>query len=343
MASPTLSAVRMVVYDISGGLARQLGASMLGMQLDCLPHTGIIVFGKEYFYGGGVQRLPHEQVVRQFGISPMREEVLGRTEKTVEDLHRFLETISSRFRADTYDLFRNNCNHFSDEVVRFLLNGVGIPSEIVNLPERVMSTPMGQMLAPLWSNMQQRMQNDFVPFNTAPPATPSFTAPNNFNPVARTSAIPSTSSKTTLVDSLKGLTESTSPKETVVALETLAKILKNIIANPMEEKYRRLSLQNERFQNAIGRFKDGFGCLTCLGFEVDATGKLIVMVPDPAKWEKLQISQKIINVARKKAILNYISKEKLSTPEQAYEVMDKSDVLVQEAVASAFSAKTTIA
>ena len=51
MSSVTTNTVRIVVYDLSGGMARQLSASLLGMHIDCLPHTGIIVFGQEYFFG----------------------------------------------------------------------------------------------------------------------------------------------------------------------------------------------------------------------------------------------------------------------------------------------------
>ena len=51
MTAVTTNTVRLVVYDLSGGMARQLGASLLGMNLDCLPHTGVVVFGQEYFFG----------------------------------------------------------------------------------------------------------------------------------------------------------------------------------------------------------------------------------------------------------------------------------------------------
>ena len=45
----------------------------------------------------------------------------------------------------TYDLITNNCNNFSNEVTNFLL-GESIPASIVELPQRVFSSPMGQML-----------------------------------------------------------------------------------------------------------------------------------------------------------------------------------------------------
>jgi len=339
MTSITTNTVRLVVYDISGGMARQLGSGLLGFDLDCVPHTGILVFGQEYFFGGGIQRMPHEDVIRQFGIAPMRREVLGMTEKSASDFHAYLDSISSRFTQSTYDVFRNNCNHFSDTAVRFLLNGTGIPAEIVNLPDRILATPMGQMLAPTWSSMQQQMQNQFVPFNTAAPLSTPLSRPAGA-PVAapatsvRTIAVDQP--KTTLVESIKGLNETCSPKDTVVALDTLAKILKNIIGSPHEEKFRRLSLQNERFHAALGQHKHGLGCLVAVGFIVEPTGTHVLMTPDPAKWEKLLMSEKIISAARKKAIKTYVEKSNITSSEQAYGIVDRQDPLVQEVVKSMF-------
>ena len=281
--------------------------------------------------------MPHEVVIRQFGLAPIRKEVLGRTEKTREDFHAFLDSITPRFTQVTYDVFRNNCNHFSDVIVRYLLNGTGIPTEIVTLPDRILATPMGQMLAPTWSSMQQQMQNQFVPFNTAAPFSSSRPAApvQVVSPVlARTLTIDQP--KITLVESLKGLTETSSPKDTVIALNTLARILKNIMNNPHDEKYRRLSIQNERFHSALGQYKHGIGCLISIGFVVEPAGTHVYMAADPTKWEKLLMSEKIVNAARKKAIKTFVEKSNIASVEQAYGIVDRQDPLVQEVVRSMF-------
>ena len=36
--------VQLYVYDLSQGLARTLSMQFLGVQLDIVPHTGIVVF-----------------------------------------------------------------------------------------------------------------------------------------------------------------------------------------------------------------------------------------------------------------------------------------------------------
>ena len=73
MSSP----VELYVYDLSNGMARQLSAQLTGRQIDgiwCslllyLPptlivnctldrHTSVVVFGKEVFYGHGINTSP---------------------------------------------------------------------------------------------------------------------------------------------------------------------------------------------------------------------------------------------------------------------------------------------
>ncbi len=82
------------------------------------------------------------------------------------------------FSAQTYDLLRNNCNNFSDAVARFL-TGQGIPGHILELPQRVLSTPMGQMLAPMYERMQQDMLQHphMIPFGGAQAALPTLAQP----------------------------------------------------------------------------------------------------------------------------------------------------------------------
>jgi hypothetical protein len=54
------------VYDLSMGMARQLAPALLGVQIDIVPHTGVVLGATEYFYGGGIQALAPHQVVGAF-------------------------------------------------------------------------------------------------------------------------------------------------------------------------------------------------------------------------------------------------------------------------------------
>lgn len=50
------------VYDLSMGMAASLSQSFLGVKIDLIPHTGIVIRNREYFYGGGIQAVPPHQV-----------------------------------------------------------------------------------------------------------------------------------------------------------------------------------------------------------------------------------------------------------------------------------------
>lgn len=42
------------LYDLSGGMAKVFSPMFLGKQIEGIWHTGIFVYGKEYYYGGGI-------------------------------------------------------------------------------------------------------------------------------------------------------------------------------------------------------------------------------------------------------------------------------------------------
>ena len=99
------------VYDLSQGMARQLSASLLGFEIPHLPHTGIFVFGFEFFFGGGIQRERPERVTANTGLTPVERLTLGTTRVDEAAVLAFLEspTMRARFSAERYDLFTNNC------------------------------------------------------------------------------------------------------------------------------------------------------------------------------------------------------------------------------------------
>jgi hypothetical protein len=69
-----------------------------------------------------------------------------------------LREIEPRFTPEKYDLFKNNCNNFTDECSHFLLSK-GIPEHITGLPEEILKTPMGQMLKPIIDQMQNQVMS----------------------------------------------------------------------------------------------------------------------------------------------------------------------------------------
>ena len=134
-------------------MARVMSAQLLE-QLDGIWHTGIVAYGQEFYFGGGIQC--GTPGCTHFG-RPLQVIDLGETHIPRELFDEFLVDVAPRFTMHTYNLLRHNCNNFSDEVANFLV-GEGIPRHIVDLPDEVMSTPLGQQLMPMLSMMDAQMR-----------------------------------------------------------------------------------------------------------------------------------------------------------------------------------------
>ena len=114
----------------------------------------MVVYGWEYFYGGGIQATrPGQTMAGQ----PLRKIDMGYTALNQSTFHAFLHGISTRFTPSTYSLLSWNCNNFSHEAVKFL-TGADMPAYITGLPEEALNSPMGAMLRPVIMNMEQQFR-----------------------------------------------------------------------------------------------------------------------------------------------------------------------------------------
>ncbi|KAJ6390068.1 hypothetical protein OIU77_024315 [Salix suchowensis] len=141
------------------GLARQLSTTFLGKAIDGIWHTGVVVYGNEYYFGGGIQHLPAGTT--PYG-TPIKVVDLGITHVPQDVFEEYLQDISSRYSAETYSLLTHNCNNFSNEVAQFLV-GVAIPEYILHLPNEVMNSPMGALIMPMIQNLESTLRAGAVP------------------------------------------------------------------------------------------------------------------------------------------------------------------------------------
>ncbi|XP_063980851.1 uncharacterized protein LOC135164431 isoform X2 [Diachasmimorpha longicaudata] len=152
--------VELFVYDLTKGMAAMMSQILIGRHLDGIWHTAIVAYGREYFFGpSGIQSVrPGGTVLGE----PERVEKLG---DTFLPYSVFLEYINglgtSKFATGSYNLLRLNCNSFSDEVSSFLV-GSGIPKYILDLPEEILKTPVGQALAPLIESLASQSSAGFT-------------------------------------------------------------------------------------------------------------------------------------------------------------------------------------
>ncbi|KAL4795853.1 thioredoxin [Aspergillus venezuelensis] len=136
--------VELYVYDLSQGLARMYSMALTGTQMDAIYHTSLVFNNIEYYFGQGIQTsypgaTHHGQ--------PMEKIHMGKSELPVEVVEEYLQSLSSIYTPESYDLFLHNCNNFTQDLAMFLV-GKSIPEHIQNLPSTFLATPLGQMLKP---------------------------------------------------------------------------------------------------------------------------------------------------------------------------------------------------
>ncbi|KAI9563602.1 hypothetical protein GHT06_011066 [Daphnia sinensis] len=149
------------VYDMTRGMAQLMSAAILGKQIDGIWHTGVVVYGREYFFGGqGITScLPGETILGQ----PNQIHPLGVTQIPFAIFVDYVQGLAdSTFRPDAYNLLRHNCNNFSNELAQFLC-GNSIPQHILDLPTEVLSTPFGQSLQPLLDSLSASSSQGGIP------------------------------------------------------------------------------------------------------------------------------------------------------------------------------------
>ncbi|KAH3904802.1 hypothetical protein HBI56_212620 [Parastagonospora nodorum] len=175
--------VELYVYDLSQGLARNMSRQFLGIQIDAVYHTSIVLDNIEYYFGQGVQTC---RAGATHHGQPMEKIKLGRTDLPIEIILEYLESLKEVYTPESYDLFAHNCNNFSNDFAMFLV-GKGIPEHITSLPETVLNTPFGQMLRPQIDAAMRPITQAPTP-QPAAPSRPQTTNGNTSNGMAQANA-----------------------------------------------------------------------------------------------------------------------------------------------------------
>lgn len=143
--------VKLYVYDLSNGLARTLSPALLGIQIDAVWHTSIVVHDTEVFFSASHPGVHKTVPGGSHHGSPLIVEDLGTTQLPPAIVKEFLADLQQEYKGQNYDLFKRNCNHFTNELAEFLV-GKGIPSYITDLVDRVLETEFGKSLRPMVEN-----------------------------------------------------------------------------------------------------------------------------------------------------------------------------------------------
>ncbi|GLB45458.1 putative DUF862-domain-containing protein [Lyophyllum shimeji] len=201
--------VKLYVYDLSNGMAKQLSRQLTGKQIDGIWHTSVVVFGREVFYGQGINTtLPG----RSHHGAPLQVINMGETSIDEATFNEYLTEMRDHYTADKYHLLDFNCNSFTNDVIGFLTGG-SIPEYIRDLPTEFLSTPFGAALRPTIDAMYRRPA----------PETPTPVAPA---PIAAATASQDPQLTASILESIISQAQSAQP-----ATQTLTAPVQ-IITNP---------------------------------------------------------------------------------------------------------------
>lgn len=142
MATAEIERVQLHLYDVTGGLARQMSPMLLGREVEGVWHTGLVVGGVEYSYGPTLRRSFPGQT--PLGI-PDRVLELGATAVSSGLREELIHELVQKYSPNTYDLLFNNCTHFCNELST-LLTGNGLPHEVLGQLQALLDTPLGESL-----------------------------------------------------------------------------------------------------------------------------------------------------------------------------------------------------
>nr|BAN20730.1 conserved hypothetical protein [Riptortus pedestris] len=162
--------VYLYVYDLSGGMAARLSPALIGKQVEGIWHTGVVAYGREYYFGsGGINIAIPGTVLHE----PLKKILLGKTFIPQQVFEEYLNALAeTEFRGDQYDLLRHNCNNFSDTISQFLV-GSGIPSYILSLPDEILNTSFGQTFRGLIEQISKQSPN-LQPLNQVRERSPEY-------------------------------------------------------------------------------------------------------------------------------------------------------------------------
>ena len=148
----TKSDVIVAKYDLSKGIIKILSNELFGEHVEGVWHTGIRVFGMEFFYGsyGMLSMLPDE-FMESRNIQPTELINMGTTTLTIDEFTQKLDDLKEKFTNSNYHLLENNCNHFTQNVLKIL--GVNsLPNDILNQHLVISETKIWPLIKPYVEN-----------------------------------------------------------------------------------------------------------------------------------------------------------------------------------------------
>lgn len=138
--------VTLHMYDLSNGLGEKIAPYLISNNLEGVWHTGLCVFGKEYFFSRDT--VFDVAGATSFG-KPLRVISLGHTLWRQSELHKYIvDEMKPKFHRGTYDAIDFNCNNFTNALCQYLL-GKNLPDEVYNMALNLKTSALIRSIRPV--------------------------------------------------------------------------------------------------------------------------------------------------------------------------------------------------
>lgn len=113
------------LYEIGGPLTRILSFTV-SKELPLIPHVGVRVHGREWFYSNRIESEPAEVMDGMLGAMPRATFDLGPATMAPGEVEAWIARVDAEWTPETYDVFDRNCNHFGTLMADAVSEG-GLP------------------------------------------------------------------------------------------------------------------------------------------------------------------------------------------------------------------------
>eukprot|EP00611_Tribonema_gayanum_P016109 TRINITY_DN280_c0_g1_i1.p1 TRINITY_DN280_c0_g1~~TRINITY_DN280_c0_g1_i1.p1 ORF type:complete len:264 (+),score=49.56 TRINITY_DN280_c0_g1_i1:32-793(+) len=132
-------AVSIRLYDIGNGM-QPLISALLRKPMPHIWHVGVAVYGCEYWFSTKIEMMDLRNVEYAFGMVPIHVFDIGETTRTREEFEAYLDDVlAADYHAEKYDVFFHNCNHFANDVSKFLVDKP-VPQHVLDMSEEALSS-----------------------------------------------------------------------------------------------------------------------------------------------------------------------------------------------------------
>ena len=147
--------VYVTVYEIGGPVTKILSFTV-NKKLALIPHVGVRVYGKEWFYSNRIEYEPNEVMDEMLKAMPRFTLDLGKATKSPQEVESWIESVRDNWQPEDYHVFDKNCNHFG-VLMAETITETGIPE-----PYRQASLDISEKMLDNLPNWRKEMGLHFM-------------------------------------------------------------------------------------------------------------------------------------------------------------------------------------